>query len=175
MLRILILTEIDLPPEITGLVSKYLDGVPQVEVRKTDFEGLKSQFRDPRRGQVKADELLDYLEPRVRDYGDYDRIVLVIDGDGYVEGMNFVFGVARMNGKLAIIFTQRLVTNDVSLFHSRVLKEILHELGHTFGLDHCLDPTCVMHFSNTVHDTDTKGPGFCPRCLLKLRRNMVIR
>jgi archaemetzincin len=40
----------------------------------------------------------------------------------------------------------------------------VHELGHTYGLRHCRDPRCVMHFSNSLHDTDVKGAGFCPRC-----------
>nr|WP_243666411.1 matrixin family metalloprotease [Vulcanisaeta sp. JCM 16159] len=50
-----------------------------------------------------------------------------------------------------------------------MLKEVLHELGHSFGLDHCADPRCVMYFSNTIEDTDRKGPGYCQRCMARLR------
>ena len=51
-----------------------------------------------------------------------------------------------------------------ALFHERVIKEAVHELGHTYGLSHCPDATCVMHFSNSLPDTDFKGKAFCPVC-----------
>ncbi|MGC8542816.1 MAG: matrixin family metalloprotease, partial [Vulcanisaeta sp.] len=69
---------------------------------------------------------------------------------------------------LAIVFTKRLIA-DRDLYHQRLLKEVLHELGHAFGLDHCSDPRCVMYFSNTIEDTDRKGPQYCPRCMARLR------
>ncbi len=46
----------------------------------------------------------------------------------------------------------------------RTLKEAIHEIGHTYGIGHCRDPRCVMHFSNSLADTDIKGPDFCHRC-----------
>ncbi|MGC9152740.1 MAG: archaemetzincin family Zn-dependent metalloprotease [Vulcanisaeta sp.] len=168
MARILILTEVDLPTDFAQQVEKYLENMVQVQVRKTDFEGLKSHFRDIRRGQVRADNLLDYLEPRVKNYEGFDKIVLIIDDDGYVKGLNFVFGVAKIRGSLAIVFTKRLIA-DRDLYYQRILKEVLHELGHAFGLDHCSDPRCVMYFSNTIEDTDRKGPQYCPRCMARLR------
>ena len=58
---------------------------------------------------------------------------------------------------------------DEPLFHQRVLKEAAHELGHTYGLGHCPDNKCVMHFSNSLRDTDIKGTEFCPRCQVQLK------
>jgi archaemetzincin len=40
----------------------------------------------------------------------------------------------------------------------------VHELGHVFGLEHCPDPECVMHFSNSLLDTDRKSTSFCSQC-----------
>jgi Predicted Zn-dependent proteases len=171
MIKVLILTEVDLPSDFPKWVEHYLEGMVNVQVRKTDFEGLKSQFRDARRGQVRADELLDYLEPRVGDYEGFDRIVLIMDDDGYVRGLNFVFGVTKIEGNLVLIFTKRLL-GPQDIYYQRILKEVLHELGHTFGLEHCSDPKCVMYFSNTVEDTDNKGPAFCQRCSEKLSRRL---
>ncbi|MGC8606974.1 MAG: archaemetzincin family Zn-dependent metalloprotease [Vulcanisaeta sp.] len=168
MKRILVLTEVELPSDFPRQVEHYLSDLVRVEMRRTDFEGLKSQFRDVRRGQIRADALLDYLEPRVRNYERFDKIVLVINDNGYVEGLNFVFGVAKIGGALALVFTKRL-RGEQSLYQLRILKEVLHELGHSFGLDHCTDPRCVMYFSNTIEDTDRKGPGFCQRCMAKLQ------
>jgi archaemetzincin len=73
-----------------------------------------------------------------------------------------------MGGKAAVISLHRLRSPDRSLFSLRILKEALHELGHNRGLRHCSDDGCVMHFSNTLADTDRKGPGFCPDCDARL-------
>jgi archaemetzincin len=35
-------------------------------------------------------------------------------------------------------------------------SEAVHELGHAFGLTHCEKSRCVMHFSNSLQDTDFK-------------------
>ena len=51
-----------------------------------------------------------------------------------------------------------------ALFQQRVLKESVHELGHTYGVGHCLDPACVMHSANSLKDTDYKGWHFCGSC-----------
>ncbi|MGH7273362.1 MAG: hypothetical protein ACREIQ_02735, partial [Nitrospiria bacterium] len=56
---------------------------------------------------------------------------------------------------------------DEALFYQRALKETVHGLGHTYGLRHCPDPACVMHFSNSLEDTDQKAWSFCPKCDLQ--------
>jgi archaemetzincin len=101
-----------------------------------------------------------------------DRVLAVIDRDLYVPHLNFVFGTA--GGRGAVISLTRLrqsfygCAEDEGLFRTRVLTEAVHELGHTFGLGHCPDPVCVMFFSNSLGDTDRKGPGFCPLCRARL-------
>ena len=62
------------------------------------------------------------------------------------------------------------LAEDADLFRQRALKECVHELGLTWGLRHCRDPRCVMHFSNSLLDTDAKGAAFCSRCRRRLER-----
>lgn len=89
--------------------------------------------------------------------------------DLYVEGLNFVFGIAERPGKAAVISLYRLAFNaDASTYRLRILKEAVHELGHTFGLSHCRNPSCVMYFSNSLTDTDRKGTKFCDTCRPRL-------
>jgi len=96
----------------------------------------------------------------------------IVNHDLYVPELNFVFGEASW--KAAAISLTRLrqefyhLPENRSLFHQRILTEAVHELGHTYGLGHCENPRCVMFFSNSLMDTDRKGPAFCARCKSKL-------
>ncbi len=127
---------------------------------------------DGRRGQYLADAIL----ARLRTLGLLaERWLGIVDVDLYTPGLNFVFGQAAMGGPAAVIALPRLRQGfygrpeDKALFHQRALKEAVHELGHTYGLGHCPDPTCVMHFSNSLPDTDRKGDSFCQRCKDEIR------
>jgi archaemetzincin len=104
---------------------------------------------------------------------DFDRILGITNVDLYVPGLNFIFGEAQLFGKVALISIYRLKPefygeNNESLFFQRLVKEAVHELGHTFGLEHCSNPRCVMHFSNSIYDTDFKSDSFCSNCKNKL-------
>ena len=101
---------------------------------------------------------------------DSDRVLAVTDVDLFEDGLSFVFGFAEKPGRVAVISTARLRTADDDRFLERALKEAVHELGHTFGLDHDEGrPGCVMKFSRTLADTDRKSREFCPTCQREIR------
>ena len=103
-----------------------------------------------------------------------ERVVGIADVDLYVPRLNFVFGEADMVSGTAIVSLCRLrqeyygLAPDEALFLERATKEIVHELGHTFGLGHCPNNKCVMHFSNSLADTDLKEAHFCNKCRPKI-------
>jgi len=126
---------------------------------------------DRARSQYLSDNLLDLL----RQHPHKSEHTLGVTGaDIYTHGLNFLFGQADGVNRVALISLSRLKDEDGAvpegdkLLYERMLKEAVHELGHTLGLDHCEDAGCVMHFSNSLADTDVKGGYFCGRCRPKL-------
>jgi len=101
---------------------------------------------------------------------DVDIVLGVTALDLYVHGLNFVFGEAHFPGKVALISLFRLNPEfygqpaDKQLFYERAVKEAVHEVGHTLGLAHCTNSSCVMFFSNSILDTDRKKSAFCEKC-----------
>jgi predicted Zn-dependent protease len=57
---------------------------------------------------------------------------------------------------------------DKALLATRVQKEVIHELGHILGLNHCPSYVCVMRLSRNISEIDVKPPTYCPMCLLRL-------
>ena len=55
------------------------------------------------------------------------------------------------------------------LLEERVAKEVVHELGHTFGLRHCMDPGCAMYASSVADEVDSRGADLRGECLNRLR------
>lgn len=102
--------------------------------------------------------------------GKQEKVLGITDVDLYVDGLNFVFGEAELEGLCAVISVARLhqsfygLPENKTLFLERTIKEAVHELGHVYGLKHCPNPDCVMHFSNSLVDTDRKKVSFCSRC-----------
>jgi archaemetzincin len=102
--------------------------------------------------------------------GGQDCMLGVIDQDLYVPELNFVFGETDRNARTAVISLTRLrqeyygLGSDRERFLARAVKEAVHELGYLVGFGHCSDRRCIMHFSDSLEDTDQKGPGFCARC-----------
>lgn len=122
---------------------------------------------DADRNQYHSTRLLDRL---TREYATGFRILGVTAHDLYVPVLTFVFGEAQVNGLSAVVSTYRLreelygLPGDPAILLDRLTKESVHELGHTFGLRHCEDWTCIMASTNNVERLDIRTTSFCDRC-----------
>lgn len=98
------------------------------------------------------------------------KILGVTEVDLFIPIFTFLFGEAQLNGKGALVSTHRLqnqfygLPENKALLKERLLKESIHELGHTFGLIHCFTVRCVMNTSTYVEEIDQKSFRFCKRC-----------
>lgn len=103
------------------------------------------------------------------------RVLGVTAGDLYIPIFTFIFGEAQLDGRTAIvsIFRPRGDAGGPApsrqVFLERLLKLSLHELGHTFGLKHCLEDGCLMQFSSNLEKLDQKKLALCPYCHILLK------
>lgn len=85
------------------------------------------------------------------------------------ESWNFVFGLAK--GQKGVFSFARYLDPGVedldALFH-RSAKVMCHEVGHMFGLKHCIYFKCLMNGSNSAEEASKKPVLLCPICLKKL-------
>jgi archaemetzincin len=127
---------------------------------------LPQDAYDRRRNQYLANALLGLAARAAHALANLcARVLAVTEADLYAADLNFVFGIAQSRGPAAVISLCRLgLGADPPLRRERALKEAVHELGHTLGLNHCPDAKCVMHFSNSLADTDRKESVLCPVC-----------
>ena len=99
-----------------------------------------------------------------------DRILGVAGVDLFIPILTFVFGEAQVYGPTAVVSIHRLRSEvyglppDPERSYRRLLIESVHELGHTWGLLHCLRPDCAMHSSTYVEEIDLKTPTLCRTC-----------
>lgn len=124
---------------------------------------------DPIRNQINSSWLLGKIKEVLP--GKPVKILGVTEYDLFIPIFTYVFGEAELNGRAAVISTYRF-NNDLYGLEPdgnndiiRLVKESTHELGHTFGLVHCLNHHCVMRSSNYVEDIDLKTEHFCQKCL----------
>lgn len=156
---------------VTGLVAPLQASllVP-VEVRRASID--LEQFYDESRGQYNSTSLIDVLQQNHTP----PKVLAVVGEDLFIPILTYVFGEAELGGHAAVVSYHRLQNEryglppDSVLLFKRVYKESLHELGHVFGLIHCLSQDCVMHTSTYVEDIDIKGDAFCPDCRTHLER-----
>jgi archaemetzincin len=123
---------------------------------------------DPRRGQYQSVEFMKTLAqcaPR-----DAFRVLGITDVDLSIPMLSFLFGQAQFDGLIAVVSMCRLhqefygLPAQEALLRERTVKEVLHELGHTFGLAHCSDSTCAMSLATHIELVDSKAEKYCARC-----------
>jgi len=135
----------------------------------TQIEKLPKSAYNQFRNQYHSSMILDFLEKHYE-----GRVFSITKEDTYTEGLNFVFGQAKIKGRVAVVSVCRLdpkffhKPEDKELFERRVVKEAIHEVGHILGLTHCNNKGCVMTFSNTIGDVDKKTQNLCDMCNMQV-------
>lgn len=144
---------------VEDVTKKYLNQ----SSRHAGFFKLPPNSHNPLRKQYNAITILNHIA--AKDKGDFDLKIGLVDVDIFTRNMNFIFGLADPSKKTALVSTYRLTGHKME---EHISKEVIHEIGHLLGLRHCSNSKCVMHFSNTLNDTENKDITFCKDCRRKI-------
>ncbi|MBN1916816.1 MAG: hypothetical protein JW889_02815 [Verrucomicrobia bacterium] len=124
-----------------------------------------------RRKQYNAADVLTRLARVAPD--DALAVVGVTMADLYSGELDFVFGLASLRRRVAIIALGRNGEPDTPEFLHRAVKSFAHETGHVFGLRHCIFYACCMNGSNSLGESDGQPLHYCPLCHDKLRHALA--
>ncbi len=76
-----------------------------------------------------------------------------------------VFGLGQVSGKACVVSTFRLKGS-----YEDLRKVVIHELGHTVGLQHCPTAGCVMQDAKgSIRTLKAETGKFCPDCAQKAK------
>ncbi len=149
--------------DLAGDLAPIFRTVCQVRPERLDVAYARDRMRD----QYHSTAILQAMQPLAQPG---TRLLAVTSLDLYVPVLTFVFGEAQLAGSCAVVSLHRLreefygLPPRAELMRERLVKEAVHELGHTFGLTHCDDWRCVMTSSHGVGRLDVKGAVFCVLC-----------
>lgn len=86
----------------------------------------------------------------------------------------FVFGQASLENRVGVWSLYRLLDpvleneNARDRLLTRTLKISMHEVGHMFGMRHCIKYECLMSGTNHLAETDRRPLDNCPECMAKV-------
>jgi archaemetzincin len=150
----------DLRPAIEEILDTRCDILPVRLDPEFAFHGERQQYH--------SSEILGRMQGLLRN--DSWRILGVAAVDLYIPILTYVFGEAQMGGPCALLSTHRLrqefygLPADPTILFERLVKEAVHEVGHTLNLTHCDEYSCAMASSHAVEWIDLKDIGLCLNC-----------
>lgn len=138
----------------------------------------KEAYYVPRK-RFRADRLLEHLLRKAKSEARVALGLAAVDisttkGDVYDWG---VLGLATLDGRSAVLssFRCQRKARDRAHARERFAKTAVHELGHSFGLDHCPTTGCLMHDGEGSVLTTDGETDFCADTRSRLTAAGVLR
>lgn len=90
------------------------------------------------------------------------KIIAIVDNDIYMKGVHFLYGATVMNEDELVVSTYHL--NEIKSF----MKVVIHEFGHSLGIEHCVQHNCVLNGIGGQEDLENLLFVPCLECCAKI-------
>lgn len=153
---------------LLNILKEYCEIFFQRKIKVLEPIEIPYKFYNAYRGQYNASYILEYLKEKVKE--PYIALAGITKDDLYVSNLNFVFGLGNPNIKCGVYSFARYgeARANNNIFLKRILNVMTHEIGHIFGLSHCIFYKCSMNGSNSLKEADKRPLNLCPLCEDKL-------
>jgi archaemetzincin len=156
------------------LLGPISEGIKRIYGYPTEVLSLLDDLEfafHPNRNQYHSTPILEQLAQKAP--AGAIKVLALVEVDLFIPILTHVYGEAQLGGTACIVSTVRLNEGHSYLstqepFLSRIVKEAVHELGHTFQLRHCREHTCLMHYCRNESDVDRKSDQLCRYCKVLL-------
>jgi archaemetzincin len=167
------------PSAELALVRRALEAVfaepvlvlPDVPLPKAAFYAPRSRYR--------AEKLLDTLRPRLPPGALRIAGITAVDISTTKPPYDDwgILGLANIDGSACVLSTFRCHRRAKSAEHARVrfAKTAVHELGHTFGLEHCPNRGCLMEDGGGSVLTTDRERDLCLDCRALVAGRGILR
>jgi len=149
------------PASSANLIAKQLKEMYSGNIVVNDAIPFPDNAFYAARSRYRADSLIKYLSTLAKD----DQLIIGLTNrdisttkDEYPDWG--IMGLGYCPGKSCIASTFRLKGGNQL---EKLFKVAIHELGHTQGLPHCVNQTCLMRDAEGKDHLDEEK-AFCPRC-----------
>lgn len=165
------------PEKVWEWISKTVAEWFPFPVQRLPALPIPESAHDCKRNQYQSVEIMRMLKQYAPQNG--SRILGIADVDLSIPMLSFLFGQAQLDGPVALVSLCRLrqefsgLPSQDDLLRERLTKEVLHEMGHTFGLVHCSEQSCAMSLSTHIGMVDVKPERYCSRCGLQLAKRFA--
>lgn len=164
------------PEAIAELASTFF-GVPTKVLDQVALESLvESQRVVSGHEQFRAQDVLRATR-RLRPKNAYSMAAMVVRDVYFDEAQSYGFGFGQHRDGQAVVSFARLdpvvsgharPDDILEILPGRAFKLVVHELGHTFGFEHCTEHRCVMNGFADLDELDATPLHLGPQCLRKL-------
>lgn len=170
------------PVDQIDAVAEHLREHAQVDVRAHPERPLPKDAWYAKRKRYRADKIIEMLEAEFVDAPATTHVLALTMVDISTSKPPHedwgIFGLGQMPGRAAVVSTFRLrkKATDSAHLKRRLGNTTLHELGHTFGLDHCTEVKCPMQDAEgSIVNTDAANDDFSEGCRAKIDRLVPLR
>jgi archaemetzincin len=157
--------------ELAVFAERALLAFYAVDIRVAPVLDLPRAAYYPARGRYRAERLLQHLD---RAHQKEFRVLGLTEVDISTTKGNVadwgVLGLASMDGRACVLSAFRCRRSAKNRAHAieRLGKTAVHELGHTFGLEHCPNVGCLMEDGKGTVLTTDRETDLCSSCRKRL-------